>query len=116
MFEEPLVMPDDDSMADELASLDMALAGELKYWRDANLPAPQQIYRMGDQEWDHHVHSEAFIELFRILGFTQEQLNYVYKKVALNEMQGLRRIAKEARKQQMSNQLTDGIIFKPPQS
>lgn len=120
-FERPVIqVPDDEiALADALGELDRQLEEEMSYWQQNQLPPAQMIYQMGPQEFDHHCHSEAFIELFRILGFSKEQLNLIYKTVALRELQGLRKIAKEARKESLRAAIVDGtgiIPPRPPQS
>ena len=87
---------------------------EIGYWQQNKLPPAQSIYVMGPQEWDHHVHSEAFMEMFRILGFTKDQMDYVYKKVMLKELQGLRKVAREFRQQAIRQGIVEGVNLVPP--
>ena len=102
-------IPEGDALAEGLVDLDEKLAEEQTFWQNAQLPPAAAIYQMGQQEFHHHCHSEMFIELFRILGFSDDQMNYVFKTVALREQQGLRKIAKEARRKS----IIDGILFNP---
>jgi hypothetical protein len=96
-------MLEGDELTYALEKVNAQLEEEESYWQQNNLPPAHSIYQMGQQQFLHHCHSQAYVELFKELGFTDDQLNLVFKQVVLHELQSLRKVAKEVRRQEIVN-------------
>jgi hypothetical protein len=100
---------------DELDAVTAEIEAEQELWKEARLPAPGQMWRMGDGEFQYHCHTEALVRLIReIVG--EDKMNLVYKQVILEELKTMRRAAADVRSQALRNAIVDGIdVIRPPE-
>lgn len=99
----------------QLAALDKELQNEQDEWVKAKLPNPGQLFRMNDQEFQHHCHVETMLVILKEkLGMSDEELNLYYKRVVLREMEGLRVIAAKLRSAALRQSIVDGTGLFPP--
>jgi len=104
-----------NDIKEQLDAVTADIEAEQELWKQARLPAPGQMWRMGDGEFQYHCHTEALVRLLKdIVG--EDKMNLVYKQVILEELKTMRGAAKEVRSQMLRQNIVDGVnIIKPPE-
>lgn len=104
-----------EEVINQLKQLNAGLDEEYGYWKNANLPHPSNLFQFGSMQFTFNCEHKTVIKLLKEkFGLTQAELDLVFKQVVLEEMQTLRRIAKDARSQMIRQQIVDGVgIVKP---
>lgn len=74
---------------------------------------PRSLYRMNDDEFQHHVVSLVHERLFKQLGISPEEYKLHIQEVWNEELEKLIVAAKEFKSQMLRTQLTQGIVVRP---
>lgn len=102
-------MSEGGTLKSRLEEASKALDEEGKRWQEAGLPNPATIYRMNDDELLHHCHLLAIAKILQEkFEVPQEELDLALKEVFLEELEKLRPIAVEARRQSIVHGLFNG--------
>lgn len=104
-----------EEVIEQLRQMNADLDQEYEFWKNAQLPHPSMLYQFGNQQFFFSCEHKTIIKLLREkFGISQADLDLVFKRVVLEEMQTLRKIAKEARSQAIRQQIVDGIGIARP--
>lgn len=102
------------SLEEQLESVEKELKAESDVWEQKNLPFIGQIYRMGENEFMHHVHVLSLDRLMRRV-LSNVEVDLEIKRMFLEEMRSARKLAEKLRSETIRQQLVDGVgIIKPP--
>jgi hypothetical protein len=109
-------MSEGGSIKNQIEQVKKELHAEQREWQKAGLPPPDDIWRLGDQEFFTHVHVLALDTILReIVGSDKMELEI--KKVYLQQVKEARKLAMQIRSDAVRDNIVRGInVIKPPES
>jgi len=100
----------------KLDAVTKELDEEMEHWKEARLPSPDNIWRMNEDEFKHHCHLEAIIQIIKDkFEMSEDELNLYLRTTVLEEMRTIRQGAATLRRQALQQDILRGVLPPNPQ-
>ena len=98
---------------EQIENLNRLLEQEYAVWTEQNIPPPENIFLLGNNQFMTHVHIRAMDRILRDL-VDPQLVELAIKEQYLEVMRETRQVVKEERKDELRRNIVDGInVIKP---